>query len=236
MKLPKQRTVGSATCFTLAILIGLSGTLDAQQKKKKRKRKRRPNPAFAKIEDDLKLPRVLIIGDSISIGYTLPVRRLLKGKANVHRIPTNGGPTTRGVQQIDRWLGNGKWDVIHFNWGLHDLKFIKTKRQVSPEAYEKNLTKLVARLKKTGAKLIWCNTTPVPKGVKPPRTEDDVQRYNKIAAKVMKTHDIPINDLHAFAAERLEKIQRPRNVHFTREGSKTLGKKVAASIEAALKK
>ena len=68
------------------------------------------------------LPRVLLIGDSISIGYTLPTRELLDGKANVHRIPTNGGPTTRGLEQLDRWLGDSRWDVIHFNFGLHDLK------------------------------------------------------------------------------------------------------------------
>jgi hypothetical protein len=66
------------------------------------------------------LPRVLLIGDSISMGYTLDVRELLKGKANVHRIPTNGGPTTNGLKNIKAWLGDSKWDVIHFNWGLHD--------------------------------------------------------------------------------------------------------------------
>src|SRR5262245_2767243 len=80
------------------------------------------NPAFEKVVDDPKLPRVLLVGDSISIGYTLPVRTLLKGKANVHRVPENGGPTTNGLAKLSAWLGNGKWDVIHFNFGLHDLK------------------------------------------------------------------------------------------------------------------
>src|SRR4051794_19609114 len=69
-----------------------------------------------------KLPRVLIIGDSISIGYTGPTQKLLAGKANVQRIPENGGPTSNGVAKIKQWLGEEKWDVIHFNWGLHDLK------------------------------------------------------------------------------------------------------------------
>ncbi len=59
---------------------------------------------------------MLLIGDSISIGYTMPVRKLLEGKANVHRIPTNGGPTKNGIANIDNWLGTKKWDVIHFNW------------------------------------------------------------------------------------------------------------------------
>ena len=82
------------------------------------------NPAFQQVVDDPRLPRVLLVGDSISIGYTLPVRNLLQGKANVHRIPENGGPTTNGLAKLSAWLGNGKWDVIHFNFGLHDLKLI----------------------------------------------------------------------------------------------------------------
>lgn len=224
----------AVVALTFALLLAL--TLPVQAQKKKAKRKRRPNPAFARIKDNPKLPRVLLIGDSISIGYTLATRQMLQGKANLHRIPTNGGPTTRGLQSIDKWLGDSKWDVIHFNWGLHDLKYIGDKRQVPPEEYEKNLTRLVARLKKTGAKLIWCSTTPVPKGpVKPRRSNDDVLKYNAIAKRIMRKHDVPTNDLYTYAKERLDKIQRPRNVHFTPAGSKVLAKKVAGDIEAALK-
>src|SRR5438552_3449750 len=64
------------------------------------------------------LPSVLIIGDSISEGYTLQVRKLLEGKANVLRIPQNGGPARLAVPLLEGWLGTKKWDVIHFNWGL----------------------------------------------------------------------------------------------------------------------
>lgn len=204
------------------------------QKKKKRKRKRRPNSAFAKVQDDPTLPRVLLIGDSISIGYTVATRQLLKGKANLHRIPTNGGPTTRGVDQIDKWLGDKKWDVIHFNWGLHDLKFIGEKRQVPPAEYEKNLKALVARLKKTKAKLIWCSTTPVPAGVKPKRIVEDVSRYNAIAIAIMKDNGIATDDLYTFANARLSEIQRPKNVHFSPQGSKVLAGQVVKSISQAL--
>ena len=70
------------------------------------------NPAFAEVKDDPALPRVLLVGDSISIGYTLPTRKLLERKANVHRIPVNGGPTTDGLAGLDQWLGNGKWQEI----------------------------------------------------------------------------------------------------------------------------
>lgn len=228
-----------ALCRRLLILAVVCAFLapaqtSAQNKKKKAKRKRKPNPAFAKIVDDPKLPRVLLIGDSISIGYTVATRNLLKGKANLHRIRVNGGPTIRGLEQIDKWLGDKKWDVIHFNWGLHDLKYIGDKQQVPPAEYEKNLKKLVARLKATKAKLIWCNTTPVPKGVKPPRTNDDVLRYNAIAAEIMKENGIAVDDLYTFANGRLSEIQRPNNVHFSNAGSKVLAGQVVKTITQAL--
>src|SRR2546430_2696439 len=104
----------------LLVLVSLISVTFAQQRAAKK-----PDAAMAEITDDPKLPRVLLIGDSISIGYTIPTRELLKGKANLHRIPANGGSTKDGLANIDKWLGTGKWDVIHFNWGLHDLKHWK---------------------------------------------------------------------------------------------------------------
>lgn len=105
------------------------------------------DPAMEPVIDQPGMPRALLIGDSISIGYTLPVRDLLKGKVNVHRILENGGPTTNGTAKLAKWLGTNKWDAIHFNWGLHDLKSMETgKAQVSLEDYEKNLRDLVKQL------------------------------------------------------------------------------------------
>ena len=230
----------SSVLATAAALLMAATTADAGAKKP---RKRRLNPAMAPVEDKQGLPRVLLIGDSISIGYTVPTRKALEGKANVHRPQANCGPTTRGLQAIDQWLGDGKWDVIHFNWGLHDLKYIsakggltdvdKGKQQVPIGQYEANLEKLVLRLKKTGAKLIWASTTPVPEGAKG-RVPGDEVKYNAVAKKVMERHGVALNDLYAFAKPRLKDIQLPANVHFKPEGSKALAEQVAKNILAAL--
>ena len=68
------------------------------------------------IEDVAGLPRILIIGD-FHFDRLYPTHpSLAQGKANLHRIPTNGGPTTKGLAEIDKWLGKSKWDLIHFNW------------------------------------------------------------------------------------------------------------------------
>lgn len=208
----------------------------AQQPAATAKPKKAPNAILDPVKDVAGLPRVLIIGDSISMGYTGPVRKLLEGKANVHRIPANGGPTKNGVANIEKWLGTSKWDVIHFNWGIHDLKHMPDgKRQVEPADYEANLRKLVARLKQTGAKLIWASTTPIPEGeLNPQRTFGKVPEYNEIAAKVMTENGVTINDLNGWMTPRFEEFHKPKDLHYTDAGSQHLAHKVAESITQAM--
>lgn len=67
------------------------------------------------------LPRVLLIGDSICGGYEKHVRQLLEGRAEVVKNESNAEYTGKGLKHIDEWIGDGTWDVIHFNWGLWDM-------------------------------------------------------------------------------------------------------------------
>jgi len=190
-------------------------------------------------------PRVLIIGDSISIGYFEPTKQLLAGEAEVYHNTGNAAHTRNGLAQLDAWLGDQPWDVIHFNHGLHDLKYIDAKgalvapeagtQQIPVEEYARNLEQIVQRLKKTGARLIFATTTPVPDG-SAGRIKGDAERYNRAALPIMKKYHVPVDDLYAFALPRLESIQRPHNVHFTEEGSRLLAEQVADSVRAALAK
>ncbi len=222
----------------LALLVGTVATFAQSATATPKTKAAKKDLTLEPVTDQPGLPRVLLIGDSISIGYTIPVRDLLKGKANVHRIPENGGPTTNGTAKLSKWLGTNKWDVIHFNWGLHDLKTADTgKALVSLEEYEKNLRELVKQMKTTGAKLIWCATTPVPDArLNPPRKDSDVQAYNAVAKKVMDENQVPTNDLYTYTLPKLADVQLPANVHFKKEGSEFLAKRVAKTIEEALAK
>ena len=69
----------------------------------------------------LAAPKALLIGDSISIGYTPHVVAALKGKVEVRHHRGNAQHTGTGLKMLDRWIGETEWDVIHFNWGLWDL-------------------------------------------------------------------------------------------------------------------
>ena len=186
-----------------------------------------PN-AWAYVKDDPTRPRVLLIGDSVSRGYTMATRKALAGIANVHRAPENCGPTANGLRKLDVWLGEGKWDVIHFNFGIHD-------RVTPPGDYEQRLEKIVARLQKTGAKLIWASTTPIPKDEAKKQIPASIVERNAIAARVMQKHGVAVDDLYAFITPHLATAQNPHDVHFNAKGYDLLGGQVARSIEASLK-
>ncbi len=180
------------------------------------------------VRDDPKLPRVLLIGDSVSRGYTQNVRKMLQGKANVHRAPANCGPTALGLKKIDVWLGDGQWEVIHFNFGIHD-------RNTPVDDYQQRLKQLVKRMQKTGAKLVWASTTPIPDDPTKKQTAASIVERNAIAAQVMKTHQVVINDLFIAVTPHLEKLQNPNDVHFNAAGYEFLGQRVAEAITQALK-
>ena len=180
------------------------------------------------VQDDPKLPRVLLIGDSVSRGYTQPTRVALAGKANVHRAPANCGPTASGLKNLEVWLGEGKWDVIHFNFGIHD-------RGTPAADYVKRLEAIVARLEKTGAKLIWASTTPIPDNPAQKQTAQSIVEKNALAAEVMKKHGIPTDDLFAAMTPRLKEFQPPLDVHFTGAGYDFLGAKVGESVLERIK-
>ena len=207
--------------------------------------------------DDPKLPRVLIIGDSVSVAYTLDVRKNLAGIANVHRIAANGGSTRTalGDYGLVRWLKPGeKWDVIHFNEGLHDLSYRFPddrdkndkgeyasptnggRPNVSLEQYEKNLRLIVARLRQTGAKLIFASTTPVPESDAAKYVKDSELPYNAVAKKVMAEEGVTWNDLWAVVKPRQAELQGKRNVHFMASGSAVLAKQVAEAVARELPK
>ena len=228
------------------------------------KEKEKPKPFTPKqdiagkwsIKVNPKLPNVLIIGDSISIGYTRLVRQQLKDKANILRPmnkngkrPFNCGDTNRGLKNLDKWLTDTRWDVIHFNWGLHDLCYRRAGAKpygnrdkvngtisVPLKQYKINLEKLVLKLKKSNAKLIFATTTLIPQGEAGRKIGDDI-KYNSVARQIMKKHKIQINDLHTLTANFKNKhFTKSADVHFTIKGYKLITTQVTKEINKQLMK
>lgn len=168
-----------------------------------------------------RLPRVLILGDSSYHAPSQHVTRLLAGKAEVIYSGTKSWKafnTTTALANLDEIVGDGKWDLIHFNFGLADLvhrapgmksfrsmaKQVSGVRATSPADYERNLTAIVTRLEGTGAKLVWASTTPIRSDANGLYDIGSELEYNAIAARIMAARGIPVNDMHAAVGSLLE--------------------------------
>ncbi|MFI3267120.1 MAG: SGNH/GDSL hydrolase family protein [Rikenellaceae bacterium] len=193
--------------------------------------------AFDFVEAKSELSNVLIIGNSISIGYTPFVREILTDVSNVYRVPNNAGSTKFGLENIKFWLGNIDWDVIHVNFGLHDLKYTITQKNqdVPPAKYEENLRKLLQYLlDNTNAKIVWAMTSFVPSEVSPRRDMGDDKLYNDIAYKVLKDFpEIIIDDQYTLTKNNPDN-QTPHNVHFSPAGYKQQADQAVTKIKEAL--
>lgn len=240
----KKQSVVRPVCGVLAVL-GILLFWFAAATNAAPKSKHRDHPSFVQVEDVPGLPRVLLIGDSISMQYTFPVRKLLESKANVHRPARNCRSTRQTLEELDDYLGEGRWGVIHFNWGIHDLTHLNQEGKVAPppdgkhqvplEEYKRNVRTLVERLKQTGARLIWASTTPIGSRTesKGYRRDVDVVAYNAAAAEVMQAEGVIVNDLYALVKPRAEKLLGD-GVHFTADGTTVLAGAVTGVICKAL--
>jgi len=185
---------------------------------------------WAYVKDNPALPRVLIIGDSISRSYTAPVRIALTGKANVHRAPANCGNTDNFFKFGETWLkqnGKDRWDVVAFNFGIHD-------RDKVPDLYAANLRKIYDRLKATGAKIVWVETTPFA------RTEDASgtdrsPALNAVGNAIATEEGAEIVRLHDLMKPELACLQNKDRTHFNEDGQRKMGLAVAEAVSHHLK-
>jgi lysophospholipase L1-like esterase len=187
-------------------------------------------------------PRILIIGDSISMGYTPHVAEMLTDVAEVVHNPGNAGDTSNTAANLEAWLAEARPGVVHFNCGLHDIKLSRETRahQVPLAAYRANLEWIVGRLQRSGATLVWASTTPVIEdrhhaAKEFDRCNRDVDNVNAVAAEIMEQAGIPINDLHAAAMSAgLEELLTQDGVHFTDHGYRRLAGVMADCLRKLL--
>jgi lysophospholipase L1-like esterase len=184
--------------------------------------------------------KVLIIGDSISLGYTPHVAALLAGEFEVAHHEGNSGDSGNVLDRLDVWLdADADAQLIHFNVGLHDMRHWHDERgvQVPIERYRDNLTEIVGRLGTTGKTLVWATTTPVidsrieatvPGFV---RRNEDVVAYNAAAAEIVEAAGLPVDDLFGVLTEAgPEEMISPDGTHMTDAGYRLLAEAVAQTI------
>ena len=189
------------------------------------------------------MKKVVLIGDSIRMGYQETVCKELADIAEVSTEEENGGTSTNILKHLDEWIISKTPDLIHINCGLHDLRkdFGTTAPRTPLTQYINNVHTILTRLQtETDATIIWVQTTPVNeelhhknKGFD--RFEADVDIYNAAAAEIANKLKISINDMFSVVQTiGRDNILFDDGVHFTPEGYILMGKKVAECIRNSL--
>ncbi len=186
------------------------------------------------------LPKVVLLGDSIRLGYAPLVAARLAGRAIVVSPAANGGDSANLLRHLDEWAIREQPDVIHFNCGLHDLKVSRPdgRRQVPLPEYQANLREIVSLLqRKTAATVVFANTTPIvderhrSRGVGVDRYEADVRRYNDAAEAVMQDAGVPVHDLHGLVERSgSADLLAADGTHYTPGGYRLLADAVADCV------
>lgn len=193
-------------------------------------------------------PSLLIIGDSISLGYTPFVIENLTDKAAVFHNPGNAQHSGTGVEKIEEWVADGKWDIVQFNWGLWDLCYRHPDSKVqgnrdkengkltyTVDEYAANLDSIVSTLQRiTEAKLIFVTTTYVPEN-EAGRFKNDAIRYNDAAKKIMKKHSVTVNDIYEASIPIHQALGKGSDdVHYSDQGYEKLGELVTKFLKAEM--
>ncbi len=180
-------------------------------------------------------PRVLLIGDSILNGYLKQVSRSLEGKAYVDAWVNPHCQSEHLNKLLGEVLDQGPYDVVHFNMGLHGWQ----PGRIKPEAFEP-LTQAyveVIRRKLPKAKIIWAASTPVTVKGKPteldPTINPIIVEHNRLAAKVMRELQVPINDFYGSLVDKLD-LARGDQFHWTAPAYELLAKLAGDSIQGEL--
>ena len=143
--------------------------------------------SYAYNANDTKLPRVLLVGDSICNGYNKEVCQELAGTAYVTFFATSKCVCDKSyLRSLALFLDEADYAVVHFNNGLHSLSSDRQDWETCLRAAVK-----LIKDKGKGAKLVWASSTPL----KDPALTAKAKELNAIAARVMAEEGVPTDDL-----------------------------------------
>ena len=189
------------------------------------------------------MPKILIIGDSISIGYTPTVAAELADVADVVHSPGNASDCTNIVSNVDAWLAEANPQIVALNCGLHDVKREDEKQEhcrVPVEFYKTILPAIIEKVLGNGRRMLWVNTTPVieerHQAVKPAgRYNKDIDAHNKAARGIIRKAGLPTVNLNKTVRKMdMEAVMTEDGAHFLPDAYEALGKKVAARLREML--
>ena len=191
------------------------------------------------------MKKVILIGDSIRIGYDKYVKAALAGKAEVfYPLKDNCRFAQYVLRSVSDWQKDEGWgndaDLVHWNAGLWDtLRLYGDEPLTPPEMYGLMIKRIDKRLRYLfpNAKLVFATSTRVLEEKYGPnfkRYNKDIDEYNKIAIEALADTDEVINDLGAFTKSLPDSFYSDMTHLYTPEGTKAMTNKVLEVICAEL--
>ena len=186
------------------------------------------------------MKKVVLIGDSIRMGYDKYVKDALNGVAETYYPAENCRFSTYVLRCAHNWKDEFKCDddvdLVHWNAGLWDvLELFGDKPLINLDTYADNVARIDKRLRflYPKAKIVFATSTSVNEEIANPnfmRHNEIIKLYNKKAIEVLFSTDTVINDLYSLT-EKFPMDYRSDWVHFyTSQGTEKIGGRVLSII------
>ena len=189
------------------------------------------------------MKNVLVLGDSIRIGYDKSIKASLEGIARVEFPEENcrfAAFLFRHFNDYIKLFNGEKIDVIHFNTGLWDcLRMYGEEPQTPIEIYSYFMERLCVRIKKLApeAKVIFASSTAVISEKMESdfkRYNEEIEAYNKVALEIVRKHGFLVNDLYPISKALPDSAHSDGVHYYTEEGTRAFAEPTLEYISQAL--
>ena len=187
------------------------------------------------------MKKIILIGDSIRLGYDKYVKDALSSVAEVYYPNDSARFSEYTLRYLSDWKHDNGWgediDLVHWNTGLWDVLEMYGEAPISnPQQYGETIAKIYRQIKLLfpNAKQVFATSTSVIEeryGWDRKRHNSTIEQYNKIAVDALSKTDCVINDLYTLTKNAPLEIRDGDPTHFyTPEGTKLIGDRVLSYI------